>query len=230
MIKAIALDDKAAALRIIREFCSKIDFVHLQKTFTIPSEAHRYLNKFPVDLIFLAIQMPLILGIKFSKIIPHNTMIIFISSYNQYAVEAFDSGAVDYLLKPFSFERFFQSVKKAEGYFKFFHQKENSEQHHLFIRADYCLIKIAINDILYIESLDDYLKIHISNHKTVVSKMTMKAILEKLPPDEFIRVHRSFIIPLSKIKKIRKKIISLAEAEIPIGLRYKQNVKSVFLK
>ncbi len=230
MLRAIALNDKIPALRIIREFCNKIDFLQLQKTFTKPKEALDYLNKFSVDLIFLAIKMPLMSGIKFSKIISQSTMVIFITSYNHYAAEAFDLGAVDYLVTPFSFERFFQAVKRAEGYFKFTHQNENPEPHHLFIRANYSLIKIAINDIHYIESLDDYLKIHITNQKTVVSKMTMKAVLEKLPPGEFIRVHRSFIVPLSKIKKIRKKIISLANVEIPIGLSYEQNVKNTFLK
>lgn len=230
MIKAIALDDKSPTLGIIREFCSKVDFVQLQKTFTKPAEALRHLNKFPVDLLFLAIQMPLVSGIKFSQFISQDTMIIFMSAYTKYAVDAFNLNAVDYLLKPFTFKRFLQAVTKAEEYFRFLHQKETHSQHYLFIRADFNLLKIDINDILYIEALDDYLKIHINNHKTVVAKMTMKTILEKLPPGEFVRVHRSFIVPVSKIKSIRKKSISMAEVEIPVGLRYEKNFRLLIKK
>jgi DNA-binding LytR/AlgR family response regulator len=126
--------------------------------------------------------------------------------------------ATDYLLKPFSFSRFQQAVAKAFAQWKL--QNQNPEQQYLFIRADYSLIKILFSDILFIESLDDYLKIYIQNQKTVVARMTLKAILQKLPVPEFIRVHRSYIVPISKIEKVRNKIIYINQQEIPVSVSY----------
>ncbi|HKR06807.1 MAG TPA: LytTR family DNA-binding domain-containing protein, partial [Bacteroidia bacterium] len=228
MIKAIALDHKTPPLMTIRDYCSKINFIQLEKIFTEPAEALCYLKEFSVDLVFLSIRMPSISGIEFSKMIKPDTMIIFMTAHREYAVEAFNLNAVDYLLKPFSFERFAMAAKKAAAYYELLHLKQNTEQHHLFVRADYSLVKIAVPDILYIEALDDYLKIHVNNQKTVVSKMTMKSMLEKLQSEKFVRVHRSFIVPLNKIKRVGKRTISLAEKEIPIGMSYKKDFKNVF--
>lgn len=218
MIKAIALDDEPPALDVLQNFCDKIDAIDLQKTFTKSDDAFKYLKKYPVDLLFLDINMPSISGIDFYKKLPHKTMVIFTTAYSEYAVEGFNLSATDYLLKPFSFSRFQQAVEKAYSQWKL--QNQNPEQQYLFIRADYSLIKILISDILFIEGLDDYLKIHIQNQKTVVARMTLKAILEKLPSPEFIRVHRSFIVPISKIEKVRNKMIHIQEEEIPVSASY----------
>lgn len=218
MIKAIALDDEPPALDILQSFCDKIDTIDLQKTFTKSDDAFKYLKKYPVDLLFLDINMPSISGIDFYKKLPHKTMVIFTTAYSEYAVEGFTLSATDYLLKPFSFSRFDQAVEKAFLQWKI--QNQNPELQYLFIRADYSLVKILISDILFIEGLDDYLKIHIQNQKTIVARMTLKAILEKLPPSEFVRVHRSFIVPISKIEKVRNKIIYINEEEIPVSASY----------
>lgn len=218
MIKAIALDDEPLALEILQNLCIDIEYVDLQKTFTKSEEAFKYLRKFPVDLLFLDINMPSISGLDFYKKLPHKTMVIFTTAYSEYAVEGFTLNATDYLLKPISLSRFQQAMEKAFQQWKT--QNQNSEQQYLFIRADYSLIKILFSDILYIEGLDDYLKIHIQNQKTIVARMTLKAILQKLPVAEFIRVHRSFIISISKIEKIRNKIIHIEQAEIPISSSY----------
>lgn len=218
MIKAIALDDEPPALDILQSFCDKIDVVDLQKTFTKSDDAFKYLKKYPVDLLFLDINMPSISGIDFYKKLPHKTMVIFTTAYSEYAVEGFALSATDYLLKPFSFSRFQQAMEKAYSQWKI--QNKNPEQPYLFIRADYSLVKILISDILFIEGLDDYLKIHIQNQKTVVARMTLKVILEKLPVPEFVRVHRSFIVPISKIEKVRNKIIYINEEEIPVSASY----------
>lgn len=225
MIRAIALDDEPLALKVIESFCSRLGFIQLEKTFTKTSEAHKYLRKQPVDLIFLDIQMPMQNGMEFYAGIEQNVMVIFTTAYSEYAVEGFNVNATDYLLKPFSFDRFSQAAEKVKGIYETKNQVSNSEQQYLFIRADYSLNKILISDILYIEGLDDYLKIHIENQKTIVARMTMKAILEKLPASEFVRVHRSFIVPVSKIGKVRNKVIYIGAEEIPLSASY----ESVFL-
>lgn len=218
MIKAIALDDEPLALEILQNLCSDIEYVDLQKTFTKSEEAFKYLRKYPVDLLFLDIDMPSISGLDFYRKLPHKTMVIFTTAYSEYAVEGFTLNATDYLLKPISLSRFQQAVEKAFQQWKT--QNQNSEQQYLFIRADYSLMKILFSDILYIEGLDDYLKIHIQNQKTVVTRMTLKVILQKLPVNEFIRVHRSFIVSISKIDKIRNKIIYINDKEIPVSASY----------
>ncbi|WP_348798227.1 LytR/AlgR family response regulator transcription factor [Flavobacterium adhaerens] len=218
MIKAIALDDEPPALYILESFCSKIEHIDLQKIFTKSEDALKYLKKYPVDLLFLDINMPAISGIDFYKNLPHKTMVIFTTAYSEYAVEGFTLSATDYLLKPFSFIRFEQAVEKA--YIQWKTQNQNPEQQYLFVRADYSLIKILLSDILYIEGLDDYLKIHIQNQKTIVARMTMKALLQKLPESDFIRVHRSYIVAITKIDKVRNKIIYINQNEIPVSTSY----------
>jgi DNA-binding LytR/AlgR family response regulator len=218
MMKAIALDDEPPALEILQSFCNDIADIELRKTFTKSEDAFKYLKKYPVDVLFLDINMPAISGIDFYKKLPHKTMVIFTTAYSEYAVEGFTLSATDYLLKPFSFSRFQQAVAKAFAQWKL--QNQNPEQQYLFIRADYSLIKILFSDILFIEGLDDYLKIYIHNQKTVVARMTLKAILQKLPVPEFIRVHRSYIVPISKIEKVRNKIIYINQQEIPVSVSY----------
>lgn len=228
MIKAIALDDEPPALEVIENFCAKSGVVNLVKTFTKSEDALKYLKKYPVDLLFLDINMPSITGIDFYKKIPHKAMVIFTTAYSEYAVEGFTLSATDYLLKPFSFSRFEQAIEKATTQWKQNHQ--NPEQQYLFIRADYSLKKIILSDILFIEGLDDYLKIHIQNQKTIVARMTMKALLQKLPEREFSRVHRSFIVSISKIEKVRNKIIYINEEEIPISASYETSFLALLNK
>ena len=228
MIRAIALDDEPPALGVVENFCSRVDFIDLAKTFTNPDEALRYLAKFPVDLIFLDIRMPSISGFHFQRQISQDIMVIFTTAYSQYAVEGFNVNAVDYLLKPFTYDRFMQAVNKAGDYYRFLHQQEPDTQHFLFVRADYSLVKIMLEDILYIEGLDDYLKIHQEGRKPVVARMTMKAMLEKLPARHFARVHRSFIVPLVKIEKVRNKIIFIGKVEIPVGKSYEKEFFEIY--
>ena len=231
MIKAIAIDDELPALKIIENFCEKTGLIELQKTFSMPNEALKHLSKFPTDLLFLDINMPSISGIDLYKSIEQNTMVIFTTAYSEFAVEGFNLNAIDYLLKPYTYERFLQAVNKANETFGSPGTIEKNLEQYLFVRADYSLIKIAINDIVLIEGLDDYLKIHLQNNiKPIVTRMTMKGIMEKLSSSEFIRVHRSFIIPFSKIENVRKKMIAIAGKEIPIGSSYEADFNAIFKK
>lgn len=223
MIRAIAIDDEPPALKIIENFCKKADFIHLEKSFTRPSEAFTYIGKSPVELLFLDIQMPTISGIDFYKSITKEIMVIFTTAYSQYAAEGFNVNAIDYLVKPYSFERFLKAVKKADDYFGYLNRVESSSTPYIYIRADYNLIKLNLQDIKYIQGLDDYAKFHLEDDRIIVSRMTMKSIMEKLPSREFIRVHRSFIVPKSKVDRIRNKILMIGDVEIPVGTSYEQN-------
>lgn len=228
MISAIAIDDEPLPLEIIQEYCSGVEFIKLEKKFTQTGEAKKYLERYPVDLIFLDINMPEISGIDFYKGLKQETMVIFTTAYAQYALDGFELSAVDFLLKPYAFERFKVAVTKAKEYHNFLHQKQ-SEEKHIFIRADYSLIKVQIADILYIEGLADYLKIHLDTGKTLLTRMTMKGILSRLPEKDFIRVHRSFIVPFARIKSVRNKNIYLtSDIEIPIGVRYEEDFNKAF--
>jgi DNA-binding LytR/AlgR family response regulator len=239
MIKAIALDDELPALKVIENFCGKTDLIRLDKTFIRPGEALQYIQQFPVDLLFLDINMPALTGIEFYKSVktgpneptsPTGPMVIFTTAYSEYAVEGFSLNAVDYLLKPFTFERFLQAVNKAAEYFQYLQQKATLPPEYLFLRADYSLVKIEIAAIRFIEGMDDYLKIHLQDNTPVLVRMTMKAILAQLPVRQFIRVHRSYIVALSRIINIRNKVIYLEEKEIPIGVSYEKNFFNQFPK
>jgi DNA-binding LytR/AlgR family response regulator len=228
MIKAIAIDDEPLALDIVQAFCNRVDFIDLQKTFTKPQEALKYLKKFPADLLFLDIKMPSISGIEFYKVVQKEMMVIFTTAHSEYAVESYNLNAIDYLLKPFEEERFLQAVNKANDYYNYLHHTEKSPKPFFYVRADYGISKINFADVLYVECIDDYLKIHLPNRSPIVPRMTMKEIMEKLPAAEFVRVHRSYIVPLSRIQNVRNKIIYLPEAEIPIGKIFEENFFSQF--
>ena len=134
MINAIAIDDEPPALKVIEEFCSRVDFISLQKTFTKPTEALKYIRKFPVDLLFLDIKMPSMSGIQLHQSMEQETMVIFTTAYSEYAVEGFNLNAMDYLLKPFTFERFQQAINKAKEHYTLLHQKDTLSQQNLFNR------------------------------------------------------------------------------------------------
>lgn len=222
MITAIAIDDEPPALKVMETFCAAFDFITLQKTFTRTDEALRHVRKYPVDLLFLDIQMPSLSGIDFYKSVEQNTLVIFTTAFSEYAVEGFNLNAVDYLLKPFTWERFAQAVHKANDYAGYLRQGGSSDHDYLFIRADYSLLKIPCAHILYIEGLDDYIKIHLDQQKPVVARMTMKVLMEKLPVKDFVRVHRSYIVPLKGIRQVRNKVITIADTEITIGSSFEE--------
>lgn len=220
MINAIAIDDEPLALNVIRSLCDKSGAVNLQKTFTQPSEALKHLRKFPTDLIFCDIQMPAMTGINLVKSLQQNTMVIFTTAFSEYAAVSYELSAIDYLLKPINQKRFTQAITKAREYLDYINKKDHSADKSIFIRADFSLVKIPLADILYIEGLADYLKIYIKDRKTIVARMPMKDIMEKLQSSDFIRVHRSFILPFSKIEAVRGTTIFIGDKEFPIGRTY----------
>lgn len=220
MINAIAIDDEPLALTVIESLCKKVDGVNLQKTFTQPNEALKHLRKYPVDLIFCDIQMPAMTGINLVKSLQQKTMVIFTTAFSEYAAVSYELNAIDYLLKPINLKRFTQAITKAQEYFDYINRKDRSADKNIFVRADFSLVKIPLDDILYIEGLADYLKIYIKDRKTIVARMSMKDMMEKLNSDDFIRVHRSFILPFDKIEAVRGTTIFIGDKEFPIGRTY----------
>jgi DNA-binding LytR/AlgR family response regulator len=220
MITAIAIDDEPLALKVIQSLCDKSESVNLQKTFTQPNEALKYLRKFPVDLIFCDIQMPAMTGINLVKSLQQNTMVIFTTAFSEYAVVSYELNAIDYLLKPINQKRFAKAIIKAQEYSNYINKKDQSAENNIFVRADFSLVKIPVSDILYIEGLADYLKIYIKDRKTIVARMPMKEMMEKLISTDFIRIHRSFILPFSKIEAVRGASVFIGEKEFPIGRTY----------
>jgi DNA-binding LytR/AlgR family response regulator len=220
MITAIAIDDEPLALELIKAYAAKVPQLDLRKTFTRTSEARQYLQEFPVDLIFLDIRMPDISGIEFYKAAGGDTLVIFTTAYSQYAVTGFDLKAVDYLLKPFTLDRFTQAVTQAQVLLQARQASAPPEQRSLQVRADYSLMSIPLADILYLETMDDYIKIHIEGRKPVLTLMRMRQMEEKLPAREFVRIHRSYIVPLARIEAVRNKVVYLTGLEIPIGATY----------
>lgn len=220
MINAIAIDDEPLAHNVIKSFCDQIGFINLHRSFTKPAEALKYLQKFPADLLFVDIHMPGMTGISLVKALSQNTMVIFTTAFSEYAVVSYELNAVDYLLKPISLRRFTQAITKAKEYFDYLQRKDSDVEKYIFVRADFNLVKISLADIIYIEGLADYLKIHSKDRKTVVSRMPMKALMEKLPANDFIRVHRSFILPFRNIESVKGNVITIAGRQIPLGKTY----------
>jgi DNA-binding LytR/AlgR family response regulator len=219
MIRCIVLDDEPLAVSLLKEFISRVSFLELVGSFTDAVEAKAFLEKEKTDLVFLDIQMPDINGIQFYQSLTDKPMVIFTTAFSQYAVEGFNLNAADYLLKPFEYHRFVQAVYKVKEYYDFTMNQE-MQLTSIFVKADYQLVKINLKDILFIEGLDDYIRIHLSENKNILTLMSLKAIAEKLPLNEFVRIHRSYIVPLSRIEKIGSRKIEVAGKEIPVGNSY----------
>lgn len=227
MIKAIAIDDEPLALKVISHFCAQVDYIELCKTFTKTDEALAYLENNEIDLLFLDIQMPGKNGLDFYRMLKPETMVIFTTAYSEYAVEGFNVNAIDYLLKPFSAERFIAATDKASKEYRV-RREQKSADNYLMLRADYKLHRIGFDDILLIEGLDDYIRVHLKGKPAITARLSMKAILERLPQPEFLRVHRSYIIPMSKVRSLYNKTIQIEDFVIPVGDTYKDAVAKYF--
>jgi DNA-binding LytR/AlgR family response regulator len=220
IMRCIAIDDEPLALQLIAEYASRVSFLSLEKTFTNPDDAKDWLQQNEVDLLLLDIHMPDINGLQFYKSLPKKPLVIFTTAYSEYAVEGFNVDAVDYLLKPFEYDRFLKAVLKAREYLEFLTNQE-LQMASIFVKVDYQLMKINLKDIELIEGLDDYIRIHIKP-KPVLTLMTLKSLQEKLPSQEFTRIHRSYIVPVSKIESFGKSKVKVAGKEIPVGSSYSE--------
>lgn len=217
-IHCIALDDEPLALQVITQYCNKISYLQLDQVFTNPDDAREYLRTNKVDLLFLDIQMPDINGLQFYKSLTTKPPVVFTTAFKDYAVEGFNVDAIDYLLKPFEFDRFLKAIYKSKEYIEFLASQE-LQMSSIYVKVNYEMMKINLKDIELIEALDDYIKIHIKPYP-VLTLMTLKGILEKLPENLFARIHRSYIIPLQRVEKFSKNKVVVSGKEIPIGSSY----------
>lgn len=226
-IKCLIIDDEPIAREIIVSHVSKIHRIEVLAICSNAVEAFNYINNHEIDLVFLDINMPEITGIAFAKSIKNDIKIIFTTAYRDYAVEGFELRAVDYLLKPISFERL---LKAVNTYFEV-HETENHNQpsdiseisEFMFVRSDRKMIKIEFEEIQYIESYSDYLKIHLKS-STVVTRETITSVEAKLPRDSFMRVHRSYIVSLTFITSFTNEQVCIHQTSIPISRSYKNEV------
>jgi two-component system, LytTR family, response regulator len=226
MIRCIAIDDEPLALAVITKYASETPALRLEKTFTDPFEAANYLKVHPVDLIFLDIQMPDVSGIRFFESLAVKPLVIFTTAFSEYAVKGFELEALDYLVKPVKYDRFLQAVGRAEKILEKKAVPGKPGEEYIFVKSEYQSVRIVVEDILYIEGLDDYIKIHLRNRpKPVLSLMSLKGILEKLPHDRFLRVHRSYIVPVRLVRSVHNRMISLGSVEVPVGETYVKAVQ-----
>ncbi len=217
MIKCLAIDDEPLGLDLLAAFCKKISNIDLVAKFTNVEKAKEYILNNEIDLLFLDIQMPDMNGIDFYKQFAKDKLVIFTTAFSEYAYEGFNVNAVDYLVKPFDFNRFLASCNKAiEAY----SLKNKIHETFISIKSDSKIYNLKASEITLIESKDDYVKIHLVDGKHLLSKITTKGILEILPK-EFIRVHRSFIINKNHVNNISTYSVMVNNTEVPIGKNYK---------
>lgn len=220
MIKCIAIDDEPFGLKIIENYCDKIPQIQLLSTFNNAIEALHFLKNQSVNLVFLDIKMPDISGIEIATQLPNSSFVIFTTAYAEYAVESYKLNAIDYLLKPFDFERFYTAVKKAKKIITPKNQIQNKEEVFITLKIEYKNVNIFINDIFYLESMDNYVKIHTSK-QTYMPQMSLKRALSIiLEKTKIVRVHKSYAVVLSKIEFYTHKEITINNNKIPIGRSY----------
>jgi DNA-binding LytR/AlgR family response regulator len=220
-LKCIAIDDEPLALRLIAKYVLEFPALQMVQTFDDAISGAEYLKRGTVDLLFIDINMPDISGIDLVRSLENKPIIIFTTAYKNFAYEGFELEAIDYLLKPIDFKRFARAVEKAIEYNKYKNAPaEEKTDDSLYVYSEYRMVKIDLPDIEYIESMEDYIKIHIQNAKTVLTLMPLKKILEKLPSDRFQRIHRSYIVPVNKIRSIHNRKVQLSGIELPVSDSY----------
>ena len=233
-IKCLVVDDEPPAREILKQHIAGVDALELAGTCVNAVEAISFLKDHPVDLIFLDIQMPQLLGTNFIRTLKSPPKVIFTTAFRKYALEGFELDAVDYILKPISFERFLKAINKVmQINFPADHSTSSPNENHkeaansfLYFRSDRKMVKVFFNDILFIEALKDYIKI-VTQSRTIVTKYVLTTLAELLPADEFLRIHKSYIVAINKIESFNTDSIYIQKNELPIGRLYKFDVSRV---
>lgn len=230
----LIVDDEQLARRLLEEFVSKVPMLELKGMCKNPLEAMDVLSKEHIDIMFLDIQMPEITGVEFIKSLQQKPATIFTTAYSEYALEGYQLDVIDYLVKPFPLDRFIKAVNKAIEYIDLKRNAKNHDQpngtdfNYLFLHADHKIYKVAMDEIRYIEGLKEYVSYY-TKEKRIIVLQSLKSIEASLPSDKFIRVHRSYIVPIDKIKTLDGNQVQIGDKLIPIGRSYKEDVmKRVF--
>ena len=219
MLKCIIVDDEQPALNILIKYASQTPFLQLELATTDALEAQSFLQSNSIDLLFLDIQMPDLDGISFLKSLVNPPKVIFTTAYDQYALKGYDLEIVDYLLKPIPFDRFLKATNKANQLISLSSTASSNRQNFIWVRTDYQQKKIVLEDIYFIEGLKDYVKIHTTGG-LIMTKLNLKNFALKLSDQEFIRVHRSFIVNISKVQSVQKSRLYINDREIPVSDAY----------
>ncbi|GAY28273.1 LytTR family DNA-binding domain-containing protein [Prevotella sp. MGM1] len=230
-LNCIIIDDEPLACELLASYARKTPFITLRGTYNSAISAMKDIRNTPVDLIFLDIQMPELSGIEFARIIPKETKIIFTTAFDQYALHGYKVNAIDYLLKPISYNDFIMSADKALEWFSSLKNKTNDDGNRfIMIKSDYKLIRISLDDILYIEGQKDYIRIYMNNGEKIMSLINLKTLEQHLPEPEFMRTHRSYIVHMDKITVLDRLRIVFGNKHIPISDSYKDNIMAYFDK
>lgn len=229
MMRCLAIDDEKLVLELLEDNIRQVSFLQLVGSCRNAMEATALLQQEQVDLIFMDIQMPRMDGLSFLRTLPHPPLTILVTAYSQYAIEGFDLNVVDYLMKPVSFERFLQACNRAHELYLLQRRggipQTEVRTDHFFVNVEYTLVKIITADILYIEGLKDYIKIYLSGaNRPVITRMSLKAMEEKLPNDKFVRIHKSYIVSIDKITTIKRDLIYIGDIELPLSSLYKAEI------
>ena len=237
-LNCITVDDEPLALNLISAFVEQTPFLELKGRFGNAVQALQALHEQTIHLIFLDIQMPDLNGMELARVISQSgasvqTRIVFTTAYNQFAVEGYKVDALDYLLKPFGYDEFLRAASKAKRYFEVLQDNGTGEvsENYMFVKADYKHIRVDFDAITHVESVKDYVKIHLMPPlNPVVTLSSLKSIEEKLPQTRFLRIHRSFIVSVSKVDSVSKNAVQLGPVEIPVGELYKDTFKTLLAR
>jgi DNA-binding LytR/AlgR family response regulator len=230
MLNCIAVDDEKLVLDLLVDNIRQVPFLHLVKRCKNAMEAAAILHESQVDLIFLDIQMPGLNGLQFMQSLQNPPMVIFVTAYKEFALDGFNLNAIDYLLKPVSFERFLKACNKAHELHNLQQKQPVKEegQDYFFVYVEYNLVKVSIPEIVYIEGMKDYVKIFLaSSQKPVITKMSMKGMEEKLAGHRFVRTHKSYIVAADKVTTIKRDLIYIGNIELPLSENYKAEVEKI---
>lgn len=230
-IICLAVDDEPPALEVLKKFIASVHTLELAAACTDAIEAINFLQSKPVDLIFLDIQMPELLGTDFIRALKNPPKVIFTTAFRKYAIEGFELDAVDYLLKPISFDRFLRAVSKVMqtplSETRIEDETQNKKSNgYINFRSDRKMIKVALDDILFIESIKDYIKV-ITATGTIITKQSISSVEEMLPKEMFIRIHRSYIVSLNRIDSYNHELVWVAKKELPISRMYRHEVEKI---
>lgn len=229
MIKCIIVEDEELAQDVIKSHLQKTEGFELMGVFPNAPEALKALQTLEVDVMFLDIRLPGMSGLNFLRMLPDPPLVVLTTAYAEYALESYEFSIIDYLLKPISFERFSRAVNKiVDGrlFSPAAKEKDRSPEDHIFIRSNSKFFRVNFSEIIYIEGMKDYLKIHTPEY-TLVTHQTMNELEKSLPPRQFIRVHRSYIVAISHIKAIYGNSVEIGKTTVPIGISYKELVMAL---